>query len=169
MLDQSHKTNSRHGKIGIQRRPLITGESMAIYNGLQFRTRLEARWAAFFDLAGWEWHVNPVAVDDWAPDFRVTFPCGHSECSGTHTLLVAVVPSSNIEDIKSHPCLENAYGVGDAYKALNVAVSAGAIFGTSPRVSQWEFAHGAGSGIFNVEFFVEDAAERWENTASLVL
>lgn len=139
---------------------------MAIYNGLQFRTRLEARWAAFFDLAGWEWHVNPVAVDDWAPDFRVTFPCGHSECAGTHTLLIAVVPASNIDDIKSHPCLENAYGVGAAY---NVPVDAGAVFGTSPRVSQWEFAHGSGGGIYEVGIFVQDATLLWEQTSNLIL
>ena len=43
----------------------------AIYKGLQFKTALEARWAAFFDLAGWEWHVNPVCVGDWSPDFCV--------------------------------------------------------------------------------------------------
>ena len=36
----------------------------AIYKGLQFKTALEARWAAFFDLAGWEWHVNPACVGD---------------------------------------------------------------------------------------------------------
>lgn len=142
---------------------------MAIYNGLQFRTRLEARWAAFFDLAGWEWHVNPVAVDDWAPDFRVTFPCRHSECAGTHTLLVAIVPSSNIDDIKSHPCLENAYGVCAAYKGLNVAVDAGAVFGTSPKVSQWEFVHGSGGGIYEVGSFVHDANSLWEKTFKLVL
>ena len=47
----------------------------AIYKGLQFKTALEARWAAFFDLAGWEWHVNPVCVGDWSPDFWVSFPC----------------------------------------------------------------------------------------------
>lgn len=52
----------------------------AIYKGLQFKTALEARWAAFFDLAGWEWHVNPVCVGDWSPDFWVSFPCSHSEC-----------------------------------------------------------------------------------------
>ena len=39
------------------------------YNHVQFRSRLEARWAAFFDLAGWEWHYEPVDMNGWIPDF----------------------------------------------------------------------------------------------------
>jgi hypothetical protein len=34
----------------------------AIYNGLMFKTELEATWAAFFDLAGWKWEVNPLPL-----------------------------------------------------------------------------------------------------------
>ena len=79
----------------------------AIYKGLQFKTALEARWAAFFDLAGWEWHVNPVCVGDWSPDFWVSFPCSHSEC-GSHTLLISVLPIDNIEDYNNHPSLKHA-------------------------------------------------------------
>ena len=33
-----------------------------IYNGLEFDTELEAIWASFFDLAGWQWWYNPVAI-----------------------------------------------------------------------------------------------------------
>lgn len=39
------------------------------YNHVQFRSRLEARWAAFFDFAGWEWHYEPVDMSGWIPDF----------------------------------------------------------------------------------------------------
>lgn len=39
------------------------------YKHVQFRSRLEARWAAFFDLAGWEWHYEPVDMNGWIPDF----------------------------------------------------------------------------------------------------
>ncbi|HBC3869130.1 TPA: hypothetical protein KD877_004731 [Vibrio parahaemolyticus] len=49
-----------------------------IYNCLEFDTELEAIWASFFDLAGWQWWYNPVAIDNWKPDFKVTFPCAHS-------------------------------------------------------------------------------------------
>lgn len=34
----------------------------AVYDGLQFRTPLQAQWAAFFDLAEWEWRANPVLL-----------------------------------------------------------------------------------------------------------
>jgi hypothetical protein len=140
----------------------------AIYNGLRFRTQLEARWAAFFDLAGWEWRVNPAPVGNWSPDFRVTFPCGHSECGGSHTLLVAVLPISQIGSFKSHPFLTYMYSIGDAYKGLHVSVDAGAAFGTSPKVTTWQFSHGAGGGIFDVDFFVEYADALWSKAESLV-
>jgi hypothetical protein len=39
------------------------------YNGVNFRSRLEARWAAFFDAAGWRWSYEPVDLDGWIPDF----------------------------------------------------------------------------------------------------
>lgn len=39
------------------------------YNHVQFRSRLEARWAAFFDLAKWKWEYEPSDDGDWTPDF----------------------------------------------------------------------------------------------------
>lgn len=44
------------------------------YGGTQFRSRLEARWAAFFDLNGWAWDYEPVDLSGWCPDFSLTFP-----------------------------------------------------------------------------------------------
>jgi hypothetical protein len=44
------------------------------YGGVQFRSRLEARWAAFFDIVGWRWQYEPIDLDGWIPDFRL---CGH--------------------------------------------------------------------------------------------
>ncbi|KEA07498.1 hypothetical protein [Rhizobium rhizogenes] len=41
------------------------------YNHVQFRSRLEARWAAFFDLCGWTWDYEPFDLDGWAPDFML--------------------------------------------------------------------------------------------------
>lgn len=43
------------------------------YGGVQFRSRLEARWAAFFDIAGWRWQYEPIDLAGWIPDFRL---CG---------------------------------------------------------------------------------------------
>lgn len=39
------------------------------YAGARFRSRLEARWAAFFDLAGWRWEYEPFDGTGWGPDF----------------------------------------------------------------------------------------------------
>jgi hypothetical protein len=144
----------------------------AIYNGLQFKTQLEARWAAFFDLAKWEWHVNPVPVGNWAPDFRVTFPCGHSECCGSHTLLVAVLPLSKIESFTDHPCLSHFYGINEAngrdYIGLGLSISAGAAFGTSPKATTWQMSHGSGGGVENVDQWVDYADDLWEKAGRLV-
>jgi hypothetical protein len=141
----------------------------AIYNRLLFKTKLEARWAAFFDLAGWEWHVNPVSVDDWSPDFRVTFECGHSECGGSHTLLVAVLPISKIENFEFHPCLSYRYGVPDRFKGEGQsAEDGGAAFGNGPSVTRWEISHGSGGGAEDLYFRVPNADELWRQTEHLV-
>lgn len=41
------------------------------YRGVQFRSRLEARWAAFFDLVGWPWRYESLDLDGYIPDFIV--------------------------------------------------------------------------------------------------
>ena len=46
------------------------------YEGVQFRSRLEARWAAFFDLNEWEWQYEPTDFDGWTPDFLVRAKLG---------------------------------------------------------------------------------------------
>lgn len=39
------------------------------YNGRQYRSRLEARWAAFFDQLGWPFEYEPYDLGSWSPDF----------------------------------------------------------------------------------------------------
>ncbi len=41
------------------------------YRGRLFRSRLEARWAAFFDLAGWVHEYEPFDLPGWIPDFAL--------------------------------------------------------------------------------------------------
>lgn len=41
------------------------------YGGVNFRSRLEARWAAMFDLLGWRWEYEPLDLDGYIPDFLV--------------------------------------------------------------------------------------------------
>lgn len=42
-----------------------------MYNGIQFRSRLEATWARFFDLLELNWTYEPEGFDGWIPDFMV--------------------------------------------------------------------------------------------------
>lgn len=41
------------------------------YNGVNFRSRTEARWAALFDLLSLEWIYEPIDFKGWIPDFLV--------------------------------------------------------------------------------------------------
>ncbi len=54
-----------------------------VYKGAQMRSRLEARWAAFFDILGWDWEYEPFDCDGWIPDFAI---------KGCQTTLVEVKP-----------------------------------------------------------------------------
>lgn len=134
------------------------------YNGLKFKTELEAIWAAFFDLAGWQWWYNPAPVDNWSPDFKVTFPCEHSECTGSHTLLVSVVPTKDLKSLRKHPSLLYCYGVlnrGGVYLA-----DGGALFGMGPSVTQWRIIHGSGGGAESVNSRVSNAMDLWSKAVA---
>lgn len=41
------------------------------YSGVRFRSRLEARWAAFFDACGWTWDYEPLDLAGYIPDFAL--------------------------------------------------------------------------------------------------
>lgn len=40
-----------------------------LYKGIQFRSRLEARWAAYFDLWSMDWKYEPIDLPGYIPDF----------------------------------------------------------------------------------------------------
>lgn len=42
-----------------------------IYRDTRFRSRLEARWAALFDLLGWPWVYEPIDAEGYIPDFLI--------------------------------------------------------------------------------------------------
>lgn len=46
------------------------------YAGVNFRSRLEARWAAFFDLCAWKWDYEPFDLEGWTPDFLIRSAAG---------------------------------------------------------------------------------------------
>ena len=40
-----------------------------MYNGIQCRSILEAKWSCFFDLCGWKYQYEPTNFNGWIPDF----------------------------------------------------------------------------------------------------
>lgn len=44
-----------------------------VYNGIHFRSRLEATWAAFFEGLGWAWEYEHEEIAGWLPDFTLDF------------------------------------------------------------------------------------------------
>lgn len=69
------------------------------YAGCRFRSRLEARWAVFFDALGVEWEHEPegfqTSAGNYLPDFRVT-----NYDSWYRTLWFEVKPPSAPTDIR---------------------------------------------------------------------
>lgn len=63
------------------------------YAGHLFRSRLEARWAALFDLVGWQWIYEPFDGAGYVPDFLL---------EGDYPVLVEVKPASSIDELKPH-------------------------------------------------------------------
>lgn len=59
--------------------------------GTNFRSRLEARWAAFFDLVGWSWTYEPFDADGWIPDFLI---------AGERPFLIEVGPCSTHDQFR---------------------------------------------------------------------
>lgn len=56
------------------------------YNKTLYRSRLEAQWAAFFDLINWGYAYEPIDLQKWSPDFVITTTAGSK-------FLVEVKPS----------------------------------------------------------------------------
>ena len=63
------------------------------YAGVEFRSRLEAKWAAFFDLAGWSWEYEPHDLRGYVPDFII-----HPSGRGTGPCLAVEVKPLNWDD-----------------------------------------------------------------------
>ena len=61
---------------GIKARPTM-------YAGVQMRSSLEARWAAFFDIVGWDWQYEPTDLAGYIPDYTIQLQ---------HRILVEVKP-----------------------------------------------------------------------------
>ena len=102
------------------------------YAGTQFRSRLEARWAAFFDLIGWEWVYEPLDTNGYIPDFLIR---------GAYPLFVEVGPCVTEDDY-----IEKAIKPNGAVDELQHDLL---VVGVDPRSPLVDHAHGhATAGLF---------------------
>ena len=76
------------------------------YNDILFKSRLEARWAAFFDLMNWKWEYEPIDCNGWIPDFVIYGKkfMGYDKEPEDIILLVEVKPFHKLKqyDIKKY-------------------------------------------------------------------
>lgn len=67
MVSSASGGDTTQGVAGVQR------GIPTMYSGVQFRSRIEARWAAFFDALKWDWDYEPIDLDGYIPDFVLPF------------------------------------------------------------------------------------------------
>ena len=82
-----------------------------IYGGCRYRSRLKAKWAAFFDMFGWEYQYEPWDGAGWIPDFALF---------GTYEILVEIKPYSSFEEFRNNKITDeivNALSLGKKWGA----------------------------------------------------
>lgn len=77
-----------------------------LYRDIEYRSRLEARWAAFFDRIGWEHTYEPFDGDGYIPDFIV---------HGDRPLLVEIKPASQLLEYQA-PIDKMTRGLADHWQ-----------------------------------------------------
>lgn len=130
------------------------------YKGHLFRSQLEATWAAFFDLCGWQWEYEPFTLNGWLPDFALI--------GKEKTILVEVKPvfsfprevAEKIENVESSKDIFKAiFGCGiHDYSGQNQYAQAGFILSYPGCSDSW------GECVFPWEPLVmTDHVYRWAN------
>lgn len=109
------------------------------YRGVRMRSRLEARWAAFFDALGWPWRYELIDLYGYIPDFVIAW---------TPHVVVEVKPSLSVEALLKHRRkLERSQWAGEAMivgaepfeiDAANAILGA---YGERGDGGSWEWSH----------------------------
>lgn len=132
------------------------------YNGVQYRSRLEARWAAFFDLIGWQHEYEPIDLPGWSPDFRVVFPSTVNAHVGIneYDLFAEVKPYYDLKQFNGHASC--------AY--MNLESSGAVQLGANPEVARAWFNSGNGwDGLWNLIGHWPDGYSRlWSQAGNAV-
>lgn len=103
-----------------------------MYAGCQFRSRLEAKWAAFFDLMGWHWEYEPLDLDGYIPDFVIDSP---HESGKTFKRLIEVKPALKLVDYE--PAQKKIETSGWTGSAACVGATIGEVCGSVCLGSEW--------------------------------
>jgi hypothetical protein len=91
-----------------------------MFNGIYYRSRLEARWAAFFNLQGWDAHYEPFDLKGYIPDFVL-----HGKSDPTDNLvtqiIVEVKPVTSMDDPLFKETVRKIQDSGWEHEALIVS------------------------------------------------
>lgn len=123
-----------------------------VYRGRRYRSRLEAKWAAFFDLIHWQFEYEPYDLGIWSPDFLLTgvWPSGH-----VNHVMVEVKPIAEFDH-------ETAEKMRRAQKSLSDADDRRfhdlLLLGTSPMVEP-------ANSVPRLGWIIED---EWDNDGNSI-
>jgi hypothetical protein len=87
------------------------------YKDIEFRSRLEAKWACMFDQLGWSWEYEPIDLNGYIPDFHIDF--------GRERFFVEIKPAMTTEDL--WPALDKALGALGTGRDETILVLGGSI------------------------------------------
>jgi hypothetical protein len=87
-------------------------------NGIQFRSRLEARWASVFSALRWRWEYEPIDLNGYIPDFILLFEAG--------PVLVEVKPAWRLDEMGA--AMDKIDASGWETKNRNSAMVVGATY-----------------------------------------
>lgn len=116
----------------------MTGYTMTahptLFQGRMYRSRLEAKWAAFFYLSAWPAEYEPFDLGTWSPDFILH---GHYGID----VLVEVKPTPLIDD-RLRAKMVNAVRRGNMRTKVDLL-----LLGSSPEVKVQEYGLCLGTGF----------------------
>ncbi len=67
-----------------------------MYSGIQFRSRLEARYALLFDALGLTWHYEPLDLAGYVPDYIVAVQFARDRRSTYDKMVFEVRPETDV-------------------------------------------------------------------------
>lgn len=97
------------------------------YKNTQFRSRLEARWAAYFDLCGRVWEYEPIDLPGWIPDFLLRFT---NSAGRERRYLVEVKPA-----LSSEALYEFSAKIDAALPRDTPGIDGAILVGINPKIS----------------------------------